>query len=451
MLVFFRWKEIIMKDKTGRLIIKVIYISFALIIVFFSSIVLFNTAKGDHIINVTNKALQEKDYNEILSLFCGIYYEDSSVTGNKGDTDLIVNPSYVEKSFYYTKSVEDGKTETHFYHKFLKSYSFFIFNSNFATTTRKVKGENINEAGIKFILDKDGETVEYNYPFVISSTVNTTKTFDMADSVYDYELNYKRDIITDQQKYGFYNFTINSNTIEAIEDFVGGEITGFNVVDSSNKNVFDTDFNFTFDFAEPFYMDEYNGSKEAGVIEKIYNSYIPYYDSYKVNTKKYVADNYVAEYNSKTLYSEKNQQFDQSVSQFIDKVKNGTEYDSKIKVSKTESEIITNSVIAKAVWRTIGIEALVLLVIAVIYILLFHFQQLRDFIFRNDRRTPIRAKVQNKEPEQQKAKFNYNQSGNKVIDVKPEPVEEAPVEEPQKDEVEEAEAIYEETKENTEE
>ena len=417
-----------MKDKTGRLIIKVIYISFALIIVFFSSIVLFNTAKGDHIINVTNKALQEKDYNEILSLFCGIYYEDSSVTGKKGDTDIIVNPSYVEKSFYYAKDV-DGKTETHFYHKFLKSYSFFIFNSDFTTTTRKVKGENINEAGIKFILNKDGETVEYNYPFVISSTVNTTKTFDAATSVYDYELNYKRDIITDSQKYGFYNFTINENTIEAIENSIGGEITGFNVVDSSNKNVFESDFTFAFEFAEPFYMTEYNGSKEAGVIENIYNTYIPYYDSYKINSKKYIADNYVAEYNSKSVYEEKNKQFDESVTNFIDKIKNSTEYDSKIKVSKTESEIITNSVIAKAVWRTIGIEALVLLVIVVIYILLFHFQQLRDFIFRNDRRTPIRAKVQNKEPEQQKAKFNYNQSGNQVIDVKPEEAKEEPKEE----------------------
>ena len=417
-----------MKDKTGRLIIKVIYISFALIIVFFSSIVLFNTAKGDHIINVTNKALQEKDYNEILSLFCGIYYEDSSVTGKKGDIDIIVNPSYVEKSFYYAKDV-DGKTETHFYHKFLKSYSFFIFNSDFTTTTRKVKGENINEAGIKFILNKDGETVEYNYPFVISSTVNTTKTFDAATSVYDYELNYKRDIITDSQKYGFYNFTINENTIEAIENSIGGEITGFNVVDSSNKNVFESDFTFAFEFAEPFYMTEYNGSKEAGVIENIYNTYIPYYDSYKINSKKYIADNYVAEYNSKSVYEEKNKQFDESVTNFIDKIKNSTEYDSKIKVSKTESEIITNSVIAKAVWRTIGIEALVLLVIAVIYTLLFHFQQLRDFIFRNDRRTPIRAKVQNKEPEQQKAKFNYNQSGNQVIDVKPEEAKEEPKEE----------------------
>lgn len=417
-----------MKDKTGRLIIKVIYISFALIIVFFSSIVLFNTAKGDHIINVTNKALQEKDYNEILSLFCGIYYEDSSVTGKKGNTDIIVNPSYVEKSFYYVKDVE-GKTETHFYHKFLKSYSFFIFNSDFTTTTRKVKGENINEAGIKFILNKDGETVEYNYPFVISSTVNTTKTFDAATSVYDYELNYKRDIITDSQKYGFYNFTINENTIEAIENSIGGEITGFNVVDSSNKNVFESDFTFTFEFAEPFYMTEYNGSKEAGVIENIYNTYIPYYDSYKINSKKYIADNYVAEYNSKSVYEEKNKQFDESVTNFIDKIRNSTEYDSKIKVSKTESEIITNSVIAKAVWRTIGIETLVLLVIVVIYILLFHFQQLRDFIFRNDRRTPIRAKVQNKEPEQQKAKFNYNQSGNQVIDVKPEEAKEEPKEE----------------------
>ena len=84
---------------------------------------------------------------------------------------------------------------------------------------------------------------------------------------------------------------------------------------------------------------------------------------------------------------------------------------------------MTNSVIAQAVWRTIGIEALVVLVIAVIYILLFHFQQLRDFIFRNDRRTPIRAKIKNVEPVQEANKFKYDQTGNKKPEAKKEVIE----------------------------
>ena len=95
---------------------------------------------------------------------------------------------------------------------------------------------------------------------------------------------------------------------------------------------------------------------------------------------------------------------------------------------------MTGDVIAKAVWRTIGIEALILLVVAVIYILLFHFQQLRDFIFRNEKRTPIRPKFVNKEPEQEaKPGFKYNQANNKKADsinVKPTEIkEEAKVEE----------------------
>ena len=156
-----------------------------------------------------------------------------------------------------------------------------------------------------------------------------------------------------------------------------------------------------------------------------------------MNSRKYSIDNYNSEFNSKSLFEEKNEKFKSEVKQFMDDVKSGNVYDSNIKVSKGEKEIITNSVIARAVWRTIGIEALVLVVIIVIYILLFHFQQLRDFIFRNDRRTPIRPKIQNVEPNKdQKAKFNYNQS-NTVIDAKPTEVKEEKIEQIESVETEE--------------
>ena len=112
---------------------------------------------------------------------------------------------------------------------------------------------------------------------------------------------------------------------------------------------------------------------------------------------------------------------------------------------------MTGDVIAKAVWRTIGIEALILLVVVVIYILLFHFQQLRDFIFRNEKRTPIRPKYVNKEPEQEaKPGFKYNQANNKKADsinVKPTEIkEEAKVEAvAEETKVEDSEAVEEKT------
>ena len=426
-----------MKDKTGRLIIKVIYVAFALIIMVFSSIVLYGTAKGDHILSLTSAALKDKNYNEILSLYAGIYYEEPVVVDNDDKIDLMVNPSYVEKTVLYDALNDNNVKQTHYYHKFLKSYTFFIFNSNFVTANKKKAGSDYNDAGVKFILDKDGEKITYKYSFIIDATVNTTSTFDTSDSVFDYELNYKRDIVSDSKKYGFYNFVINSNTIEAIEEKTGGNIIGFNITDSLNKDVFESDFEYGFDFDEPFFQQESDGVKEAATIETIYNDFIPYYDSYKMNSRKYSIDNYNSEYNSKSLFEEKNEKFNSEVKQFMNDVKSGNVYDSNIKVSKSEKEIITNSVIARAVWRTIGIEALVLVVIIVIYILLFHFQQLRDFIFRNDRRTPIRPKIQNVEPNKdQKAKFNYNQS-NTVIDAKPTEVKEEKIEQIESVETEE--------------
>lgn len=424
-----------MKDKTGRLIIKVIFVSFAVIIMFFSSIVLFNTAKGDHVLKITNDALSNKNYSELYSLFGGFYYDKPSVEDDVDDIDLRLIPTYVEKTIYYTPT-EGEDTRTHVYHKFLKSYTFFIFDASFQTMT--INGKS-NQSGVKFISDKigdNGENVSYIYPFVISATVNTTKTFDQAVSVYDYELNYKRDIISDMGKYGFYNFTLNSETFNAIKEELGGDIIKFNITDHKGNNVFESDFEFAFDFSEEFYNEN-----QGGVIENIYNDYIPYYDSYKLNANKYAIDGYNSNYNNKDTFNTQTEKFNNNAKKFMDDVKAGNVYDSNVKISKTESEIITNTVIAKAVWRTIGIEALVLVVIVVLYILLFHFQQLRDFIFRNDRRVQIRPKVKNVEPDkEQKAKFNYNQSGNNVIDTKPEEIKE-----------EANDNTPEETKENTEE
>ena len=135
---------------------------------------------------------------------------------------------------------------------------------------------------------------------------------------------------------------------------------------------------------------------------------------------------------------------------FTEGVRAGNVYDESLKLSLNDKEIFNSKVISSCVWRTIGVDALVLLVFAVIYVLLFHFKQLRDFIFRNEKRTPIRAKVVNKEPEvAAKPGFSYNQSGNKKkeIEAKPEAKSEAKpeVKEEKVEEVKDAEIVEENT------
>lgn len=429
-----------MGNKTGKLIIKVIYISFAVIIMFFSAIVLFNTAKGDHILNITNKALNEKNYDKILELFGGIYWNEPVKKETKGDTDLLVVPSYTESTILYYPADD---SITHMHHVFDRTYNFYIFNSGFKVLDRSIKGEKINESGVKFITDKlddQNNNVTYTYYFRVSATVNFNDSYEKALSVSDYNLNHQRDIISDQSKYSFYNFTISKELIDAIEEKTEGQITSFNITDNEGNDVFDSNINFGFEFNEEFYNED-----QGGVIEAAYTRYIPYYDSIKINQKRYKTDHYDSSI-TKEVYNNETKVFNDTVSKFRSDVKDGNTYNSNLKISLGEKEIMTNSVIAQAVWRTIGIEALVLLVVAVIYILLFHFQQLRDFIFRNEKRTPIRAKVVNKEPEQKQNSFKYNQTGNKKNDQAKleKPVEEA---QPSKENVDTTEDSKEDSKE----
>lgn len=414
-----------MGNKTGKLIIRVLYISFAVIILVFSSIIFFNTAKGDHILNLTNQYLTNKDYDGLQTLFGGIYYNVPSIKVEDKNGTLFVSASGAEKDVLY---YPDDSDKAHLFHNFDKAYNFYIFDSNFAASTASVNGVRKNDTGIKFITDKKDETGEfitYTYYFVVSSTINSDLFSEKHTSLNDYFLNFTRDYVSDKSRYGFFNFQLDEETVKAVKAKTGANITSFNITDNEGKNVFAKDIQFTFAFDEKFYDEN-----QAGVVFAAYREYLPYYDSYKFGTK-YTVDRYIETTNS--VYNAKTETFNNTINKFNDDLKAGNVYDANVKVSLTENEIMTSDVVAGAVWRTIGIEALILLVIAVIYILLFHFQQLRDFIFRNEKRTPIRAKVVNKEPEQKQNSFKYNQTGNKKNNQAKleKPVEEKPVEEAQ--------------------
>lgn len=408
-----------MGSKTGKLIARVLFLSLAAIIMFFSSIIFFNTAKGDHIVNLTTGYLNEKNYDKIQELFGGIYSTEAVVKQLGDNNEIIVTPSGAEKDVLVYP--EDSQKASLF-HKFTKTYNFYIFNSKFGTASVSENGVKKNNVGIKFITDKkdtDGNAVTYWFPFVVSASINSKVYKEKYPSLDEYWLNYGRNFVSDKSRYGFFNFQINEETIKLIEKKTEGNIVAFNLLDNEGKQVYENNFEMSFKFDEAFYSDA-----EAGTLFNTYNEYLPYYDSYRYGTT-YNVLSYVE--TSENVYNTKTTKFNEFVDKYTSDVKNGSAY-TGVKISANESEIMTSDVIAKAVWRTIGIEALILLVIVVLYILLFHFQQFRDFIFRNDKRTPIRAKVKNVEPEQKENTFKYNQTGNKkkseAIDVKPTDVNE---------------------------
>jgi len=401
-----------MGNKTGKLIIKVLYISFAAIICIFTGMIFFNTAKGDHIIKLTNDYIAAKDYENIQVLFGGLYYDIPSVDESKDDLKLIVSASAAENNFLYYPDETEKKGVL--YHGFNKAYNFYIFNSKFSSAdTLEDNNIKVNSTGIEFVsskLDDNGNALTYLFPFRISANSNAEFYNTKPKSISEYALNYARDFISDRTRYGFYNFQITEETIKAIKEKLDGDIVSFNIIDNEKTKVFESNINFGFNFDELFYNDD-----QAGIVFNAYKDYLPYYDSYKL-AKKYTITNKIEV--SKEVYQKKTETFNNTLDNFNADLNAGNKFDSHVKMALQEKEIFTGSVVAKAVWRTIGIEALVVLVLFVIYVLLFHFQKLRDFIFRNDRKTVIRAKIVNKEPEQKPESFAYDQSGKNKPEVK---------------------------------
>ena len=401
----------------GKIITRILFIAFSAIIIFFTTIIFYNTSKGDHILKITNDALEAKDYKGVLELYGGLYNEVPVVKQEEGTNDLWLVTSATEKNFFYNNG---NSSKDNLYHKFVKSYNLYMFNVvDLQTNNIKEAGKTKNLTGIKFITDKTD--VSYIYPFIISSTVNNdnfAETHPTINATYVYET---RDYLADKGKTGFFNIEISEDLIAAIESEVEANIVGFNIVNNDGISLYESDFNFEFNYDEEFYSDS-----QIGTIISAYEKFIPYYDSYKFGNKYNVAD-YIPNLSNEE-YKKQITEFNEKMDTFTEGVRAGNVYDESLKLSLNDKEIFNSKVISSCVWRTIGVDALVLLVFAVIYVLLFHFKQLRDFIFRNEKRTPIRAKVVNKEPEvAAKPGFSYNQSGNKKkeIEAKPEAKSEA--------------------------
>lgn len=392
----------------GKIITRILFLAFSAIIIFFTTIIFYNTSKGDYILKITNESLENKDYKGVLELYGGLYNENPVIKLEEGTNDLWLVTSATEKNFFYAA---ETATKDSLYHKFCKTYNLYIFNvTNFQTNDIKENGNLTNQTGIKFITDK--EDVTYTYEFRRSATVNNDNFAEIYETVAATYLGEKRDFIADKEKTGFFNVEISEDLIAAIEANVDANIVKFNVVNNDGVSLYENDFDFEFNYDEEFYSDT-----QIGSVVEAYTEFIPFYDSYKFG-KKYNVSNYIPDI-TKEEYGKKVDAFNEKMDKFTADVKSGTVYDSGLKLSLTDKQIFTPKIISSCVWRTIGVDALVLLVFAVIYVLLFHFRQLRDFIFRNEKRTPIRAKVVNKEPDQPvKPGFSYNQSGNKA---KPKP------------------------------
>lgn len=339
-----------------RGILRIVYIAFGVIMAIIIAIMAYNTNGYNFIYNKTQAAIKDKNYVEVAKIHGGNFWDQTIATENSDVVDVVIYPaSTLTQITYYTDPEKDTTTTYNVYEKAYYINTFILTKMD--TKEFSKGGVMTNETGLRFY----GDTV-YNYYYTISDTVNSSKLTAKPTSP-------SATIIHGARKsrsfnnWGFFGFTLTESMYEAMKsDGLSGVITKVGILDANGEEV--TTLNVTLDFEHEFFDDVHE------LIEQ-YNTYIDVQTNPDSTDamKKEATDKFNAFYND-TKDENGNVVKEGFESKFLSTPHCTFRY--------KDSELQPASLI----WQTIGIIALVIVVLALLYMLLFHFKFLKSLISR---------------------------------------------------------------------
>lgn len=346
-----------------KTILKVVYVTVSAVLCFILYIGFYNTYTSDYIIELTSNAVKEKDYETIAKIFNVTFDLNSVVTEQPSDKvhiEVLPSISRMDVNTYKEETDSDGnKTYTaSANYLFEYNYSFYLYEPTF-TTKNQVDGDKIfNKTGIKFYNDNNDSFIYY---FRNTKDVHEENSYEAyPKTLSDALLKSSREQLYTNELIGVSFATINESTINFIEsDYLNNQaITKYTVVDSNGNEVF-TPTAINLDFSQAFF-------NETEIVEfkAKYNAVI---EAQKESTE--AADAKYAEF-EKWYYGENE---DGVFYTFYE-----TEAHPSYMHQFDESALKPASII----WKTIGILALFLLAVVILYILLFHFRFIKRIVTR---------------------------------------------------------------------
>ena len=359
----------------AKLIIKIVYFAITIIIAVFVGMLYYQSSVYQEIYDKTQEWIKNKDYESLSRMYCG-YFDKTPLVDEKDayGSQLLVYSGTQEEALYYYKlksgaeagSTKDSDYDSVYYHQYEYSYNFLFviptsevgkYNyKNIDLTDKKT-----NNFGIRFY-DENDNTKYYDYKFEISSTVNKDDFIYRPLSVEDAKLHGTRNLISSfYASWGFFRCYINISTLKLIEKTANINVGSFNIVDNGGNKLFNTNYNLSMEFDEQFY-------KDIAPLKKTYDEYINIYNDYNYNDKeKYTKDQ----------YTEASNKFKEGIDSWSEKAKSYPNY----LTAFSEKDAVTSA----PVWKTVGVEALYVLAVLIIYLLLFEFKRIKRLVFRERR------------------------------------------------------------------
>lgn len=346
-----------------KTILKVVYVTVAAVLCFILYIGFYNTYTSDYIIELTSNAVKEKDYETIAKVFNVTFDLNSIVEEQPTDKvhiEVLPSISRMDVNTYTEKTDSEGNktyTATANY-LFEYNYSFYLYEPTFSTTNQVDGDKKTNKTGIKFYNDNNDSFIYY---FRNTASIHEEGFYEAyPKTLSDALLKSNREQLYTNELIGVSFVTINESIINFIEkDYLNNQnITKYSIVDSNGTEVF-APTTITLDFSQAFFNEP-----EIVEFKTKYNAVI---EAQKESTA--AADQKYAEF-EKWYYGE-NQ--DGVFYTFYE-----TDAHPSYMHQFDESALKPASII----WKTIGILALFLLAVVILYILLFHFRFIKKIITR---------------------------------------------------------------------
>ena len=412
-----------------KTIIKIIYIAFSLILAVIIALGMYTSFASENysalLTNAVTKAssvenYQDADYNDIVRSFSifATPLEDAPdllYAEENGKNITFIYESVNQHNASYT---QDGKTVD--IARIENVYLVVILHPDFYYMT---KSDKTNPSAFRFYSDNT-EKPYFDYYFNLNGDCNADSYVEKPTTEKDALLKGSRTLLdTYRENYDLIFFPLTETTVNCIKEELGGNITGFNIVDNEGTSVYKNSKEVAFAFDYP---------KTAGSFYSDMADFVHYYNIYTENK------NGTGNYDEETVTAAS-----VYVEAFMkDPTSKVADFNTKYIQGYPHEAVYTGT---PMVMKCIGITALFVVAVALLYILLFHFKSIRKFIRRFSKKTEPERVVPNRRPQTNitisKSKVKKEPSPDQVKRVETKPEEAEVVEEVKPEEkVEEAKA-----------
>ena len=421
-----------------KTIIKIIYIAFCLVLAVIIALGMYTSFASSNYSALLSNAVakakevenyQDAEYSDIarcFSIFSTPLENEPSLlyAEENGKNIIFIYESVNQHNASYSI---DGKDET--ISRVENVYLVTILHPEFNFLNLSDK---TNPSAFRFY-GTNSETPYYDYYFNLSSDCNSGTYLAKPTTEKESVLRGGRSLLdTYRTSYDLIFFPLTETTMSYIKENLKSDVVGFNIVDNATNSVYKKSeyVDFKFDFPNA-----------AGTFYADMEDFVKYYNIYTEN-REGKGDYDTDTVNAASVYIES---FTKDPSSMI------PDFNTKYIQGYPRESVYTGT---DMVMKTIGITLLFVVVVALIYILLFHLKSIKKFIRRFSKKEEPERKIPNRRPQtnvvisKSKVSREVTPALNKEEEVASETkpvettaVEEAPVEEAKVEEVEETKAL----------